>query len=318
MGVDADAEAPSEADPAPGGDAVDPFEAYAAEPVPQAAVGAPGKDGRLELAFAPGEDGRTRLVHDFARVPFHVSGTLDHDPHPDGVAVYVQSPTGGIAQGDRHDVEIAARAGSVAHVSTGSATKVQSMEANCAAAEVSLSVGEDAHLEYVPEPTILHADARYRQRIDLDLAPGATAVVSETIVPGRLARGERFAFERYRSRFRARGPGSVLFEDVTRMAPGDGTDDPTVPGVLGDAPVQGTLSVLAPGHDGCGELSDVLHEAAAGGDARAGATTLPADAGVAVRAVGERADEVGAALDRAHGAARSAVIGAETLSGRKV
>jgi len=336
MGVDADAEpsdpdaaseAPPDAEPgagtAPesGPGPADPFEAYAAEPVPQAAVGAPGKDGRLELAFAPDEDGRTRLVHDFARVPFHVSGTLDHDPHPDGVAVYVQSPTGGIAQGDRHDVAVAAHPGAVAHVTTGSATKVQSMEANCALADVELTAGEGSHLEYVPEPTILHADARFRQAVTVDLAPSATAVVSETVVPGRLARDERFAFERYRSRFRARGPDGLLAEDAVRMAPGrrdrDDRPGPTAPGVLGDAAVHGSLYVLAPGSDGDRDLSDALHEAAADGDARAGATALPAGAGVAVRALGDRASEVTAALDRAHQVARSALIDAGTIPGRK-
>jgi urease accessory protein len=186
------------------------FEGYATEPVPQAAVGAPGKDGVLELTFAPTEGG-TKLVHDYATVPFHISGTLGHDPHPAADTVFVQSPTGGVAQGDRHAVEITAGRDAVAHVSTQSSTKVQTMTCNYAAADTTLSIGTGGHLDYVPEPTILHADSRYSQELTVDLDPGATAVVSDVVVPGRLARGERFDFERYLSRVRANGlTGSCL------------------------------------------------------------------------------------------------------------
>ena len=69
------------------------FEAYADEPIPQASVGAPGKAGELDLTFAPDTVGRTRLVHDYARVPYHLSGTLNHDRgRPDFATVYVQAP----------------------------------------------------------------------------------------------------------------------------------------------------------------------------------------------------------------------------------
>ncbi|MDS0260685.1 urease accessory protein UreD [Haloarcula sp. S1CR25-12] len=289
------------------------FEPYAAEPIPQAAVGAPGKDGVLELRFAPTEGG-TKLVHDYATVPFHVSGTLGHDPHPEVETVFLQSPTGGIAQGDRHDVDIAVEADALAHVSTQSSTKVQSMNCNYAAAETALSVGAGGHLDYVPEPTILHADSRFYQGLTLDLADGATAVLGDIVVPGRLARGERFDFERYLSRVRARGPDGLLFEDTTHLAPGDA--DPATPGVLGEFTVYGTLFVVAPDAD-TAALSDELHAAVSDATARAGATELPNGAGVAVRALGDRAETVEAALHAAWDGARRELLDAPAPSGRK-
>jgi len=297
------------------------FEGYAAEAVPGAAVGAPGKDGVLELTFASAAGG-TRLVHDYATVPFHVSGTLGHDPHPDAETVFVQSPTGGVAQGDRHDVTVDLKEGAVAHVSTQSSTKVQRMEHNYASADVRLSVGPDAHLDYVPEPTILHADARYAQSLTVDLAAGASAVVADVVVPGRLARGERFDFERYLARTRGEGPEGLLFEDATVLAPGE--SDPRTPGVLGEHAVYGTAFVIAPDADAA-ELSDALHEAVveADGDAdsadavRAGATALPNGAGVAVRALGDRAESVTAALHAAWDRARRRLVDAPAPAGRK-
>ncbi|WP_254273408.1 urease accessory protein UreD [Haloarcula marina] len=291
------------------------FEGYAAESPPQAAVGAPGKDGVLELRFAPTRGG-TKLVHDYATVPFHVSGTLGHDPHPDAETVFLQSPTGGIAQGDRHDVTIAVEGDGVAHVSTQSSTKVQSMNANYAAADATLSVGAGGHLDYVPEPTILHADSRYYQDLTLELADDATAALGDIVVPGRLARGERFEFERYLSRVRVHGPDGLLFEDATHLTPAE--SDPTAPGVLGEFTVYGTLFVVAPDAD-TAALSDALHEVATEADAegRAAATELPNESGVVVRALADRAETAQSALHAAWDHARRDLLDAPAPSGRK-
>jgi len=296
------------------GDAPHPsFEGYAAESVPQAAVGAPGKDGRLELRFRAG-DGGTRLVHDYATAPFHVSGTLGHDPHPDAETVFVQSPTGGVAQGDRRTRSIDVGPDAVAHVSTGSAAKVQSMTRNYAAGETSLAVASGGHLDHVPEPTILHADARYHRETTLDVAADATCVLGEVVVPGRLARGERFAFERFRSRTRVRGPDGLLFADTTHLAP-DAGHPPDAPGVLGEFAALGTLFVVAPARDAAA-LADACH-AAADGPARAGATRLPNGAGAVVRALGDRSEDVEASLAAAWDRARRDLIDAPAPAGRR-
>jgi len=288
------------------------FEPYAAEPVPQAAVGVPGKDGALELTFASNAGG-TELVRDYATVPFHVSGTLGHGPHPDASTVFVQSPTGGVAQGDRHDISVAVREDAIAHVSTQSSTKVLTMERNYAAADATLSVESGGHLDYVPEPTILHADSRCYQELTVELGRDATAVVSDVVVPGRLARGERFEFERYLSRVRAEGSDGLLFEDATHLTPAEA--DPRAPGVLGEYDVYGTLFVVDPDGDAVG--SDALHDAVADREARAGATALPNDAGVAVRALGDRAETVTGALHAAWDRARRELIDAPAPEGRK-
>lgn len=282
------------------------FEPYAGESVPQAPVGAPGKEGVLELTFAR-SGGTTALVYDYATVPFHVSGTLGHDPHPEAAGVCVQSVAGGVVQGDRRDATVAVEPGGVAHVSTGSATKVHSMTRNYAAADAALSVGRDAHLDYVPEPTILHEDARLCRELTLEVAPGGSAVLVDVVVPGRLARGERFAFERYLSRVRATGPDGLLFEDTTHLVPA-GTD-PTVPGVLGEFDVYGTAFVVAPG-DGTPVTSDDLHAVVSDRAGLAGATGLPNGAGTVVRALGDRAETVRETLTAAWDRARRALVDA--------
>jgi urease accessory protein len=290
------------------------FEPYADEPVEGVAVGAPGKDGRLDLVFSRDAGGSTRLARDFARAPFHVSGTLDRDPHPDAATVVVQSPTGGVGQGDRRQVSIRAAEDAIAHVTTGSASKVQSMECNYAATETTLSVASGAHLEYVPRATILHADSRYTHDLRIEVARDACAIVGEVVVVGRLARGERFAFDRYRSRIHGfDGEGRRRFEDVTHLAPGDPERrHPSAPGVCGDRGVVGSLVVVAPSREPR-PLSDALHEAVTDDtdgseQCVTGATQLPTDAGVLVRVVGERSAEVRSALLAAWDRARRRLL----------
>ena len=307
------------------------FAAYADESLPGASVGAAGKTGRLELSFAD-NGGRTRLVRDLARVPFHVSGTLGHDPHPTAETVYVQSPAGGVAQGDRHTVSVAVGPGAVAHVSTSSSTKVLSMERNYAASDLSLSIADGGHLDYVPAPTILHPDARYARKTTVDIDPGASAVIGEVVVPGRLARGERFDFERYVSTCHVQSDGGLLVADGTHLAPGD--DTPLAdPGVLGEFAVLGTMYVLAPAAD-VTSLSNRLHEAVNrgantggtdsatvkaddGSPIEAGATTLPHDAGVLIRALGHHADPVSDRLHAAWDVARRDLVDAPAPAERR-
>jgi urease accessory protein len=113
---------------------------------------------------------------------------------------------------------------------------------------------------------------------------------------------------------RGTGPDGLLFEDATHLTPAD--SDPTAPGVLGEFTVYGTAFVLAPDHDRS-DLSDALHAVVTGGEARAGATALPNGAGVAVRALGDRAETVQATLHAAWDHARQELLDAPAPSGRK-
>ncbi|QLC35196.1 urease accessory protein UreD (plasmid) [Halarchaeum sp. CBA1220] len=294
------------------------FEAYVDEPLAQTAVGSPGKVGELEARFARDDGGKTRLVEDYARVPYHLSGTLGHDRgRPDGTTVYVQSPTGGVAQGDRNRMALRAEADALAHVSTQSATKVLAMNANCARVDQTFVVGDGAHLEYVPEQTILHDGARYCQETAVTLGRDATAFLTETVVPGRLAREEAFEFERYYARTTVDGPGGRLLADTTHLAPDDPHADPRRAGVLDDYAVFGTAYLATTRDVDCEALSERLHGRASDTAARAAASTLPKDAGVVVRALGDRASDVRAALHAAWDASSRALRDAPAPDQRK-
>lgn len=286
-----------------------PFDRYAGEELPQAGAGTTGKAGVFEARFQR-QGARTRLVRDHARVPFHSTGALDHD---DAVAtVFLQTPTGGLAQGDRHRVAVEVGPDARAYVTGQAATKVLGMERNYGRVDVSLTVEPGGYLEYVPDPTILQAGARCLVRTEATLAADATLVVGDVVVPGRLARGEAFAFERYRARTVARDPAGRVFEDAVDL---DG-EDPRRPGLYGESTVVGSLYAVTPGAD-ARELADAVHERTADGETRAGASALPGDGGVFLRVLGERTRPVEATLRAARDEIRRATIGAGVGPRRK-
>ncbi|WP_278002171.1 urease accessory protein UreD [Natrinema zhouii] len=219
----------------------------------------------------------------------------------------VQTSSGGVVQGDRHDITITVNEDAIATVTTGSATNVFSMECNYGASERSLSVQNGGHLAFVPAPTILHSNARYCETSTLTLERNATAVIGEIVVPGRLARGERFDFDRYLNRLRVHGPNGLLFEDTTDLQPNTESRDPTAAGVLGEFDTYGTLYIVSPNCDA--GLSDQIYERITDGPARAGATALPNEAGIVVRALANRTNAVTKTLRTAWDVVRKEMLG---------
>ncbi|WP_380678939.1 urease accessory protein UreD [Salinigranum sp. GCM10025319] len=297
------------------------FEAYAAESLAQSPAGAVGKGGELDLRFSRGSDGQSRLVYDRATVPFHLTGGLAHDEAlPEIASAYVQDPTGGIAQGDRYEASIEVEADARAHVSTGSATKVLRMERNYGSSHLSIRVDDGGYLEYLPDPTILHRDARFWQSIEIDLGRDSAVLLADVVVPGRLARDEAFAFDRLHASVEARSSEGELFADALAL---DGGDHLRGPGLFGEFRVLGTFYVVAPDHDDVETLADDLHACVQDDDgaeeppAVGGASVLPRESGVAVRVLGDRSSDVTDRFARVWDRARRELVGAGAPDTRK-
>jgi urease accessory protein len=79
-------------------------------------------------------------------------------------------------------------------ISAPSANRVYRSLGEVSVQEVQVTVGPGAVLEWVPEPTIPFAGSRYRQKLHVTLASGATTFLWDAIAAGRIARKERWAF----------------------------------------------------------------------------------------------------------------------------
>ena len=155
------------------------FNSYLAEPLPQRPAGSIGKRGRCSLAFAV-RGGKTHLQQSFVSHPFHVTHPWHLDPAlPNMAVVYVQTPTGGLIQGDRAVMQFALEPSAQVHITTQAAEKIHMMTANCATQQVTFTLAANAYAEYCPEPVILFPGSRFAQEVYIELGLQAGIFFSE-------------------------------------------------------------------------------------------------------------------------------------------
>ncbi|RKT47355.1 urease accessory protein UreD [Thiocapsa rosea] len=270
-----------------------------------------GKSAFLRLGFEPRAD-RTVLSTLHRRAPFIVQQALYWDEEMPGLpCVCMISNAGGVLQGDRNRIEIDLAPQSQAHVTTQSATRIQEMDTNHATQTQTIRLGANSYLEYIPHPVIPHRNSRFAQETLIEIDPTATLVYSEVLMAGRKYYGERgevFAYDLFSSFVRAVRPGGrLLFAEKFVVEPGRGPVD--VLGIMGPFHMFGNLIVLAPK-----PVVDTLFDAAAPTYDEAlgvafGASRLPNDAGVIVKALGMEAAPVVAVLREFWRQARLAATG---------
>jgi urease accessory protein len=159
-------------------------------------------------------DGVTR------RRRLHESGSLRvrfPSPEADGLSAVFVNTAGGVAGGDRFDIEIAAGEGARLAVTTAAAEKVYRAEGSAAQLHIALKAACGAHLAWLPQETILFDRARAERKIDIDLADGASLLLCEIVVFGRAAMGERMKAGEFVDRWRLSRGGRLVFAETMRL-----------------------------------------------------------------------------------------------------
>lgn len=160
-------------------------EARAGAPAAPGPVGA-GRTIAARLDFAREAGGRTFLRRARTPYPFHITRPFRLPGDLPGMAtLYLQSAAGGVYAGDALSLDVSAAPATAAHVTTQASTIVHAARTpDGAPARVTtrIEVGADALLEWLPEPTILLADARMDSRTEVVLGAGATALVGEALL----------------------------------------------------------------------------------------------------------------------------------------
>jgi urease accessory protein len=140
-------------------------------------------------------------------------------PSPEGcgLSAVLINTAGGIAGGDRFDIEVAAGEGTRLTLTTAAAEKVYRAAGPAAQLNIALKAAEGAHLSWLPQETILFDRARISRRIDIDLAEGASLLLCEIVVFGRAAMGERMSSGEFVDRWRVRRGGRLVFAETVRL-----------------------------------------------------------------------------------------------------
>ena len=234
--------------------------------------------GRLELHLGRDARGVTVPLRSLAQPPLQLSRVRYDDPACPETATLTLLHLGGVLAGDRVQMHVALEAGAGARIQMAAATQVLRMPDGCAAHKLEITLAEDSRLDWLAEPLILFGGARFSQQIHVTLGCGARLALMDILVPGRLARGECDAFERYETRLDVcDGGGRLLMAERGLLEPRRRAL--AVPGIRGSTPVVGSLYLLGDQIDAT-QLAAQLHIL---DDARLGVSELPNHSGVLVR-----------------------------------
>ena len=189
-------------------------------------------------------EGVTRRRH------LHESGSLRvrfPSPEAEGLSAVFVNTAGGVAGGDRFDIDISTGGGSRLSVTTAAAEKVYRAQGPAAQVNITLKAAAGSHLAWLPQETILFDRARVRRRIDIDLAVGASLLLCEIVVFGRAAMGERMLQGEFVDRWRMRRGGKLVFAETVRLD-GDIGDKLARPAIANGGVAIGT-ALIAPGDE---------------------------------------------------------------------
>jgi urease accessory protein len=160
------------------------------------------------------QDGVTR------RGDLHESGSLRvrfPSPEGEGLSAVFVNTAGGVAGGDRFDIDIAAGEGARLTLTTAAAEKIYRAAGPAAQLNIALKAAAGSHLSWLPQETILFDRARISRRIDIDLAEGASLLLCEIVVFGRSAMGETMRHGEFVDRWRMRRSGRLVFAETVRL-----------------------------------------------------------------------------------------------------
>ena len=287
------------------------FASFQDEPA-QMKSGTVGKTGFLHLGFE--RRGRQTILAELdRRAPYMAQRAIYcDDSMPELAHVFIITTTGCVLQGDRLALEVALGPRAQAHVTTQSATKIHTMDANYAAQTQTITLGESSYLELLPDPLIPHRRARYISDTRIRIPESATLLYSEVIQPGRKHHHPDECFGATLLSIgatAARPDGRLLFAEKLVIEPDRYPMRQT--GVMGSFDVFGNVILCAPKDKA--ERIYALAEADVDlqSGVACGACRLPNDAGLIFKVVGRECAQVKATVRTFWALVRKEMTGAD-------
>lgn len=160
-------------------------------------------------------DGRTRLTTLFQEGCAKIRLPHTHDKSLQAVLI---NTAGGLTGGDEVQWEADAAPGARMVLTTQACERVYRSLGDDATVSTRLKVRAGAHLDWLPQETILFDGGRLSRRFEADLAEGTELLAVEALVLGREAMGETVTSGLFRDRWRIRQNGKLLFADDLRLS----------------------------------------------------------------------------------------------------
>lgn len=163
--------------------------------------------------------------------------------HSDALQAVLMNTAGGLTGGDHVRWSATAMPGAKLVITTPACERVYRSIGGDAQVENRLVAHEGAHIDWLPQETILFEGSRLDRRLDVDLHDGASLTAVEVVLIGRDAMGETAPTARLRDSWRIRRSGKLIHAEATVLS--------------GDSTERASLSLL----DGAIAFATVLHVA---------------------------------------------------------
>jgi urease accessory protein len=203
---------------------------------------------------------------------------------------------GGYVAGDQTRLDLKLGRDTRCFFGSQAATKIYRNAGLAACGQVTRAeLGENARLVFAPDPVQAYAGSSYTQRQEFHLADGAGLALLDWLSSGRVARGERWAFDHYSSRNEVFVNGERVFLDSLSL---DATAQP--PGYqLGRFNCLALLLLLGPPMRAAAAalLAEISARPVAGRSPLICSASSVGD-GVLLRVAGEQLEDVGRELHR--------------------
>jgi urease accessory protein len=125
---------------------------------------------------------------------------------------------GGMAGGDRAEIDLAVGSRARATVTTQAAEKVYRADGALTQSLVRIKVAAGAAFTWAPQETLLFEGANLSRRLEAEVAPDGSLLIVESTVFGRLAHGETRIDASFRDDWRIRRGGKLIFAEALRLA----------------------------------------------------------------------------------------------------
>ncbi|MET3898537.1 urease accessory protein [Devosia sp. UYZn731] len=152
--------------------------------------------------------------------------------HSSALEAVLINTAGGLTGGDHMQWGADAAPNGKMVLTTQACERIYRSTGATARVETRLTVGANAHLDWLPQETILFEASKLDRRIDIDLADGASLTAIEAVLLGRDAMGELASDAYLRDNWRIRRNGRLLHAEATLLT-GQGSERIAAPLLAG-------------------------------------------------------------------------------------
>jgi urease accessory protein len=169
--------------------------------------------GRIALAVkAMAGTTRRARVHETGSLRVRCPG-----PAAAELEAMIVNTAGGMASGDRFELDVEVGAGAHLVVTTAAAEKIYRALESDTNVGVKLTVAAGGELAWLPQETILFDRAQLRRTIDVDLADDARLILAEAVIFGRLGMGETVETGLLHDRWRVHRGDRLIYAETMRL-----------------------------------------------------------------------------------------------------